>query len=402
MYIKKIILFFCCGLFSFAVLGNTFDQKQTFIIDFGGDSILIEVNNNVNVPLKKPISHNSIVDFYTQVSGSAFQPIVDALNKYRAKNPLDDWFFYQLIRYTAEKISPKAVDYHRYTLYKAFLLQETGYSVITRLRNDTMLLYTQSADPVYDIPSIARNNQQFVCLNYHDYGFIDFSTGGFSTTPILAEKNNCRSFSYKIENIPDFKSSAYLEKNFDFAYGSMEYQFSILVNKQVQKIFTNYPVVDYAYQFSIPLSKTTYQSLIPALKKELVGFNQQNGVNYLMHFTRNAFAFETDSRIYGKEKRLSAEQMLLYDYSDCEDRSAFFFFLVKEIYNLPMIVLSYPTHITVAVQFNKAPGNPIYYKGNPYWVCEPTPQKRNLKIGQLLPELKNQQFDVVYEYAPKR
>ena len=105
---------------------------------------------------------------------------------------------------------------------------------------------------------------------------------------------------------------------------------------------------------------------------------------------------------FGKEKRLSPEQTLLYENSDCEDRAAFFFYLVKEIYDLPMIVLSYPEHITIAVQFSKSVGNPIYYKGNEYSICEATPQRQDLKLGQSIPHLKKVPFDVVYEYRPQK
>jgi hypothetical protein len=197
------------------------------------------------------------------------------------------------------------------------------------------------------------------------------------------------------------KTEQYAVKELAFDYGSRDYNFKVLLNKQVKQLFNNYPVVDYASQFNIPLSRTTYNSLIPLLKDAVKGMSQKKGVDYLMHFTRSAFAFDTDTRAFGKEKRLSPEQTLLYDYSDCEDRSAFFFFLVKEIYQLPMIVLSYPTHITVAVQFDEPMGNPILYKGSQYWVCEPTPQKKDLKLGQLLPSLRKQAFEVVYQYSPK-
>ncbi|MEI2740451.1 MAG: hypothetical protein V9F01_16890 [Chitinophagaceae bacterium] len=61
---------------------------------------------------------------------------------------------------------------------------------------------------------------------------------------------------------------------------------------------------------------------------------------------------------------MSPEQTLLYEQSDCEDRAALFFCLVKEIYNLPMIVLAYPEHVTIAVKFNKPVGTPIIYNGH--------------------------------------
>ncbi len=67
-----------------------------------------------------------------------------------------------------------------------------------------------------------------------------------------------------------------------------------------------------------------------------------------------------------------------------------------------MIVLVFPTHVTIAVKFDKPLSNPIVHKGNKYSVCEPTPQMQELRVGQLSPELKKQPFEVVYEYNPQK
>ena len=104
---------------------------------------------------------------------------------------------------------------------------------------------------------------------------------------------------------------------------------------------------------------------------------------------------------FGKEKRLSPEQTLIYEQSDCEDRAALFFYLVKEIYNLPMIVLNFPRHVTVAVKFKKPVGKHIIYNGNIYTVCEPTPQQVDIPMGQLIPELENTPYEIVYAYTPE-
>ena len=116
---------------------------------------------------------------------------------------------------------------------------------------------------------------------------------------------------------------------------------------------------------------------------------QKKGIDYLMRFTRYAFLYENDEENFGKEKRLSPEETLFSKYSDCDDRAALFFYLVKEIYNVPMIALLYPTHITMAVQFDTpVGGDPIVYKGKTYSICEPTPQKEDLGIGKMSADLK--------------
>lgn len=374
---------------------------ESAFVDFYGDTVHTPIVHQLKVSLKTPVSHSSIEDFYSTLSLLPYQQLVNNLQAYKKEKQLDDWLFYQLIRTTAEAISPKKDNYHRYTLYKWFLLNQTGYNAITRLRNDTLLMYVQSNESVYDIPSMVLNGDQFVCLNYHDYGSkIDFKAGPFQNIQLTKRSQEAKAFSYKINRMPDFNLDRYEVKPIQFAYGQRNYEFKVKVNKSINKLFNNYPSVEYAMQFTAPLSNATYQSLIPALKDVVAKMDQKKGVDYLMHLTRSSFAFENDATIYGKDMRFSPEQTLYSDYSDCEDRAAFFFYLVKEIYNLPMIVLSYPQHVTVAIQFDAPQSNPIMYKGNPYWVCEPTPQWKDLKIGQGIPSLKKQTFEVVYEYQP--
>lgn len=376
-------------------------DRNSAYIDFYGDTVHTPAVDQLQVALKNPIGYELIEGFYAQLNQLPHQQLVNNLLAYKQEKQLDDWLFYQLIRTAAESISPKKENYHRYTLYKWFLLNQTGYSAVTRLRNDTLLLYVQSNENVYDIPSMLYNQEQYICLNYHDYGSnINFKQGRFQDIHIVGRKTGVRSFSYQINRMPDFNPDSYEVKPIQFAYGQRNYEFKVKVNKSIDKLFNNYPSVEYAMQFTAPISNATYQSLIPALKKTVAKMNQKKGVDYLMHLTRSSFAFENDASLYGKDKRFSPEQTLFSEYSDCEDRAAFFFYLVKEIYNLPMIVLSYPQHVTVAIQFDTPQSNPIVYKGNQYWVCESTPQMKNLKIGQGIPSLKKETFEVVYEYQP--
>jgi hypothetical protein len=180
----------------------------------------------------------------------------------------------------------------------------------------------------------------------------------------------------------------------------VDYNFRVKLNDEVKQIFVNYPVADYGLYLNSPLSEETYNTLIPELKKHVAHMSVKNGLDYLMHFTRNAFPYEADVPHFGREKHLSPEQTLLYDSSDCEDRTALFYCLVKEIYNIPMVILAFPQHVTVAVKLEKPVGRQIVYKGVSYSVCEPTPQADDLPIGVLPPDLRRANYQVAYAYMP--
>lgn len=378
-----------------------FAQQQTDQVqfDFYGDTISFTFDKTARVDPAAPIDNSAIIDFYSHIRLPEYEPMLAALVSYKQKNKPDDWLFYQLIRKTVQHFSPKADDYVRYTLYKWLLLAATGYNATLSTNNGRILLYIQSDEDVSEIPFHLKDGKQYVCLNYHDYPPVDFAKEVFTEAPV-AVAGATHSFSYKVTQLPPFREQDYVEKNLNFSVYQNEYHFKIKLNPQVKTIFANYPVVDYASCFNIPMSRETYSTLIPLLKENTKGLNVKNGVDFLMRFTRYSFLFEKDTDNFGKEKRLTPEQTLLFERSDCEDRVSLFFYLVKEIYNLPMIVLSYPNHITVAVKFDKPVGKPILYNGQQYSVCEPTPQKQDLRLGELLPDLKKTPFEIVYAYTP--
>lgn len=370
-------------------------------VDFYGDSLNLRTESWEKIKFdNQQWNMDSIVRFYKQVMSQPYQALVNHLIYYRKKNQLDDWFYYQLIRRTAQQLCPKQENFELYTLYKWFLMCKSGYDARLAISDNKLLFYILSDDNIYDIPFFKQGGKQYVCLNYHDYGSkLDFDHLSFFELPIV-DPEAVGSFSYRVTRMPAFTNEQYTEQDIQFAYDNQNYTFKVMVNPDVQNIFVNYPVVDYEAYFNIPMSSRTYNSLIPELKKAIAGMSQKKGVDYLMRFSRNAFAYQNDQEAFGKEKRLSPEQMLLKGVGDCDDRAAFFFSLVKEIYNLPMIVLLYPKHVTIAVQFEKKAGKPIIYKDKRYYVCEPTPQLEDLSIGQVSGNLRNTPFEIAYEYNP--
>lgn len=389
----KLLLILFLSVSSGRALANNFS------FEFYSGTFNFELDPGSEIDFSGPLSAAAVQNFYHKLNNSKYQSILTSLLAYKEKHQLNDWIYYQLIRKTAQQISPKAENYHRYTLYKWFLLSKSGYDARLSIGNNRIIFYVKNDENINDIPFFSIGGHKYMCLNYHDYGKIDFEKD--KVYPVNVDIPEARnSFSYKVTRMPDFKPESYNEKEIQFSYRSKPYHFQVKLNPEVENIFKNYPGVDFESYFNIPLSHETYHSLIPILRKNIEGMNQKKGVDYLMRFTRYAFLYQTDENNFGKEKRLSPEQTLFSKYSDCDDRAALFFYLVKEIYNLPMIALLYPTHISMAVQFDKAKGKSIIYKGQKYLVCEPTPQNRDLRIGQIAADLEDMNYEVVYQYNP--
>ncbi|MCO5934915.1 hypothetical protein NAF17_05135 [Mucilaginibacter sp. RB4R14] len=390
------ILFTMLLMLPFAIANA---QGQEVRVDFYKDPFTIKVDRSVLVNMQQQLSADVIKKNYNTVNTGNYQPIIDSLLAYKQKHQLNDWLYYQLVRRVAQQISPKETNYGAYTFYKWFMLNKSGYDARLALSHQKVIFYVYNNEDISDIPYFMVDGKQFVCLNYHDYAKADLNDDPPIPVNIPVAAAN-KAFSYKVTMMPDFKPEHDVEKQMSFEYDRKQYHFKIKLNTDQQKAFNNYPGVSFETYFNIPLSKETYGSLVPLLKKNMKGMDEHKGVDYLMRFTRYAFLYENDNENFGREKRLSPAETLASNYSDCDDRAALFFYLVKEIYNLPMIALLYPTHITMAVEFNKPIGDPIVYKGKTYSVCEPTPQLENLAIGQLSAKLKSTPYHVVYAYEP--
>lgn len=369
--------------------------------EFYGDTISLSGLDAHLVDIEEPLTQENVTTFYEEMNKAGLGEVTASLLRYKQEKKPDDWLYYQLIRRTAQHLSPKADNYHRYTLYKWYFLSKTGYDATLSVAGDQLLFYVQCDENIYDIPSHIRNGKQYVCLNYHDYGNIDLAKTKFTQLNVSVPEAK-HGFSYKLTHMPEFNAMDYEEKQLSFDYKNTRYTFHVKLNTKVKNIFTNYPVADYQLYFNMPLSSETYNSLIPQLKESTYNMSTREGVDYLMRFTRYAFLYKADGEHFGKEKRMLPEQTLLYEGSDCEDRAALFFYLVKEIYNLPMIVLAYPEHVSIAVKFDKPIGTPIIYNGAKYSLCEPTPQKGDVSIGQMPRELKSEPYEVAFVYDPKQ
>lgn len=391
----------CLFVFVFYQLSPVAAQEhgRMLSVDLYGNVLQLQVGSKVVMP--QSISTAALNEGVVQLNNAGYQPLMDSLLWYKEKYELNDWLYYQLIRRVAQQLCPKEVNYTGYTLYKWYLLTKSGYDARLALAHEKIIFYIYNDEDIADIPFFMAEGKKYMCLNYHDYAKVNLNDD--PPVPVsLAVRGAVTAFSYKVTRMPDFKPGDYSDKKINFTYDHKQYHFSIKLNKEVDKLFANYPGVDFETYFNIPLSKETYGSLIPLLKKNISKMNQEKGVDYLMRFTRYAFLYEDDQENFGREKRMSPEETLSSVYSDCDDRAALFFYLVKEVYDLPMIALLYPTHITIAVAFSIPVGDPIWYKGKNYSICEPTPEKEDLPIGKLASNLKNVAYQIVYQYVPSQ
>ncbi|RZK14439.1 MAG: hypothetical protein EOO86_18585, partial [Pedobacter sp.] len=112
---------------AWAMLNSNFSNAQNNSFEFYEGTFNFDLKSSADLKVSNRPSSAEATQFYNSISGSDYQALVTSLKSYQNQHHLNDWIYYQLIRKTAEQISPKAENYFRYTLYKWFLLNKCGY-----------------------------------------------------------------------------------------------------------------------------------------------------------------------------------------------------------------------------------------------------------------------------------
>jgi hypothetical protein len=118
----------------------------------------------------------------------------------------------------------------------------------------------------------------------------------------------------------------------------------------------------------------------------------------LVSLTRSGFRYQEDTKYFGRSKPMVPEELFSYPYSDCEDRSALFYALVRELIDLPMVVIAYDDHLSVAVAADRVEGDNFSFQGRRYVFCDPTGPANSSVIGRIPPGYEKAKFQIIGQY----
>lgn len=161
------------------------------------------------------------------------------------------------------------------------------------------------------------------------------------------------------------------------------------------------PMTVFPVYFQAPMPPEAQQALqtwTDGLKRE---HTQVELVSVLLDFVQTAFQYKTDENQFGYEKYFYPEEVVGYPYSDCEDRSALFAWLVTTFAGARVIGLQYEGHVATAVSFDDdtaLSGDYFSYGGRKYYMCDPT--FCNAPIGMTMPVYKGKTPKVIKLKAP--
>ncbi len=350
---------------------------DTLFFDFYGTNVEVVYNDEINYETSVRAEKKHIDQFYQHFNKIDLQLLINSLEEKRVQLELNDWLYFQLVQKFAENYYKGSRKSNLKTLFIWHVMSGSGFK--------TQLYFAKSKLFLYLATDYKLFSRQYLTEDGDNY-FLAYPLSTTSEAYYLYSSpysGNNKKINFSMDKLPGLSNT--ISKNLKFKHKGEEYTYSVDLNKGLIDAFNDFPQLDIAYYFNINMSEVAQNSLLPKLKNDLKGKTTDEGLEFLLSFVRMSFDYKHDLSSFGVEKPMTPEETLFYKSSDCEDRSALFYYLVKEIYGLDMIVLNYyrNNHISVAVKIDGYKSKKILkYKNKNYFICEPTNIDDNMKIGE--------------------
>lgn len=387
-------------LLFFSFLGRSNAEIGQKTIDFYSEKITIQYNSNMLIDLKvNPQEYNqhnktgTIQNFYEVFEKIDYQTLLDDLTTHKTKYQLNDWFFYELVRTAIYRIYIGRPNIHKRLAIWSMMIK-SGFDIRITYLKDEVFLNAYTKEEVYEVPMIVEQQKTYINLSsFHDKK----KPADMLYISNFVPNPNGLPFSFGLKKLPQLKAQSE-DRKIEFEDKNSKYSFNLSFDKTIVDLMNNYPFITEGQYVLTSFSSTLSNSIIPVMNNILEGKTTKESLETLVAFTRTGFDYKTDEEVYGRSKPMIPEELFHYHFSDCEDRSALFFNLVKELLGLPTIVIAYSDHVTVGVAAPESLGEYILYKGEKYYLCDPTGPVNSYEVGKFPNGYKEQNFEVIASY----
>jgi hypothetical protein len=337
-------------------------------------------------PLER-LNQDSMRKYWDRMSQTDYDSFLSQALEYKESLKLNDWGYHNLIQKTGLEIYKG--DRNLSYLFVWFVSTKSGYASRIGYGGNKLYLLMPSASSLYGIPYLTQDGKKFYSMSFGD------KPGRLNS--LLTYKGNYpkadKAMNYEILSPPVIKKAQKLKK-LSFNYRGQDFKIDVASNNNIIKFYEFYPQTDLGIYFDASISSETEYTMLNGLKPLVEGKAESEAVGILLSFVQNAFPYKTDDGQFGREKYMLPEETVMYPYSDCEDRSFLFAYLVKKLVGLEVVGLNYPGHVATAVKFNgNVKGDSITNGQKRYIVCDPT--YINASVGMAMPKFKNVEPKVI-------
>lgn len=184
---------------------------------------------------------------------------------------------------------------------------------------------------------------------------------------------------------------------YDISYEGITLRGSL--NENVMPMLYRYPQMDTGGFAACMISPEVRSDVVAQLKSQLGDMEPMEAADRLLAMIQFGFPYATDDKFHGFEKPYFFEEMLYYPKSDCEDRAAFFSYLLWNALGLENDLITYPNHEATAIRAEQVWGGDDHYlrKESKYFISDPTFQ--GAPTGKCMPRYVDMQpgIDLSFE-----
>lgn len=362
-------------------------KTKALEIDFYSTKIVLYGSYNFPEVTQGAVDKKLITKFWDKMSQLDYDSIIRQVQSYKRAMKLNDWGYHHILYRIGMK--QFAMNKNMANMFVWYMSSKSGYE--SRIGYDKFKIYLlmPSRNRLFSVPFLTLKSQKYYSMTFDSkpekFKSLYTYKGQYPKANKLMD--------YRILDSPQLDKNI-KGKTLSFNYMQRKYSVRTQYNKNLVGFFKYYPQTNIKVYFEALTSAETEYALIKSLKPIIENKTEAEAVNILLRFVQKAFKYKTDDLQFGREKYLLMEETLYYPYSDCEDRSIFFAYLVKKLVGLDVVGLDYPGHIATAVKFsNNFSGDYVVRNNKKYMVCDPT--YINSKLGMAMPKFKKMKPEIV-------
>ena len=358
-------------------------DKSNTTFGFFGFRIILDYDQKLKFDPPKLINPTTISGIWDKMSQANHTGLINQLEEYKSTLNLNDWAYYLMLHEFAKTIYPDSKNGEDLLVWG--LMTRSGFKTRIAYANNNLSLLVPSYHTIYSKSFLKADG-----LNYYLMNNIG-SENIFTYDKDYPDANKI--FDFSISSPLNFSKNV-KQKNFNFTFNEQPYSFNFLVNQNLIDFYKDYPQVDLNTYFDAAVSQETRESIFESFKPVINEMSETEAVSFLLRFVQTSFNYKTDQQQFFKEKFFFPEEIFFYPYSDCEDRSVLFAYLVKSLLNKEVIGIEYPGHITTAVKFDtQVEGDYIMFNDEKYVIADPT--FVNAPIGMSMPEYRGKEGTII-------
>ncbi|MFW5688422.1 MAG: hypothetical protein ACOC1U_02530 [Spirochaetota bacterium] len=361
-------------------------RTRTERLSFHGTVLELDVPEAVFALGLASVSPEGFADYWTAAAAAGTDALVEQLRAVAARHRLNDFTYFQLVVDLATALFDSRNDSAAAAWH---LMVASGYDLRIAYSDSALAFLLPSSQTLYGYSFFPAPDRRYYLFD---------ADGSALRTPgrwRTYEGNHAEAtrlvglgFGGGID-LPERLRNEELS----FSYEREEFTITLPVNEHLVGLLREYPFTDWYVHFAPSVSRSARSELAEQLRRIVRGRSAPEAANLLLRFVQTAFPYQTDQEHFGFEKWQSPEEILYYRYSDCDDRSVLYAYLLENVLGWDdAAVLNYPGHLAVAVPQSRLPGvsgDTVTQNGVRYLVTDPT--YIGADIGMAMPQFRNVQ-----------